>query len=287
MGPQPQNRNVALAVQRLHIRYAKRGRLRFSSHRDFQRAFERALRKAEIPMAYSAGFNPRPKVSYANAAPTGTASEAEYLEISVVKTCDPDQVATALDAALPVGLDVIEAVEVRISDLAHRLEASLWEIDLRGVDPVEVARAVRALLGAARVEVSRLTKNGLRTFDARGPIAAMWLDADNRTAGQPADRPTVQPEGRPEDPADDSSGQSSPRAVLAGDDSCAILHVVVRQVTPAVRPDDVITALRQLADLVLPVPPVVTRRAQGPLAPDARSVLDPLAPDRSGAAVGT
>ena len=58
-------------VQRLRLRYAKRGRLRFSSHRDFQRAFERALRRAEVPMAYSAGFSPHPKVSYANAAPTG------------------------------------------------------------------------------------------------------------------------------------------------------------------------------------------------------------------------
>jgi radical SAM-linked protein len=269
--------------------------LRFSSHRDFQRAFERALRKAEIPMAYSAGFNPRPKVSYANAAPTGTASEAEYLEISVVKHCDPDQVAAALDAALPVGLDVVEAVEVRISDLAHRLEASLWEIDLRGVDPVEVARAVATLLDAKRVEVSRLTKNGVRTFDARGPILTMWLDADNRPPGHQDEEPDSgararsdgDREDQPEVRSDDSPGQAGTRGVPAEADSCAILQVVVRQVTPAVRPDDVLTALTQLADLVLPVPPVVTRRAQGPLAPDARSVLDPLAPDRSGAAVGT
>ena len=63
-------------MQRIRLRYTKRGRLRFTSHRDFQRAFERALRRAEVPMAYSAGFTPHPKVSYANAAPTGTGSEA-------------------------------------------------------------------------------------------------------------------------------------------------------------------------------------------------------------------
>ncbi|MEI8261382.1 MAG: TIGR03936 family radical SAM-associated protein, partial [Actinomycetes bacterium] len=72
------DRDVAPTVQKLRLRYAKRGRLRFSSHRDFQRALERALRRADIPMAYSAGFHPHPKVSYANAAPTGVASEAEY-----------------------------------------------------------------------------------------------------------------------------------------------------------------------------------------------------------------
>ena len=64
-------------VQKLQVRYAKRGRLRFTSHRDFSRAFERAIFRARIPMAYSSGFNPHPRISYAGAAPTGSASEAE------------------------------------------------------------------------------------------------------------------------------------------------------------------------------------------------------------------
>ena len=78
-------------MQRLRVHYAKRGRLRFSSHRDFQRAFERALRRSAVPMAYSAGFSPHPKVSYAGAAPTGVASEAEYLEIGLQAEVDPEQ----------------------------------------------------------------------------------------------------------------------------------------------------------------------------------------------------
>ena len=81
MSRKPPERDVALAVQKLRVHYAKRGRLRFSSHRDFQRALERALRRAEVPMAYSAGFSPHPKISYANSAPTGVASEAEYVVI--------------------------------------------------------------------------------------------------------------------------------------------------------------------------------------------------------------
>src|SRR6187200_2383990 len=97
-GPPP-----APVVQRLRLRYAKRGRLRFSSTRDFQRALERALRRADVPMAFSAGFHPHPKISYANAAPTGTASEAEYFEISVTDRVDPDSLRDALDEALPEG----------------------------------------------------------------------------------------------------------------------------------------------------------------------------------------
>ncbi|MBX6723253.1 MAG: DUF2344 domain-containing protein, partial [Dactylosporangium sp.] len=78
-------------MQRVRIRYAKRGPLRFTSHRDFARAFERALRRADVPVAYSQGFSPHPRVSYASAAPTGAASEAEYLELALREPVDPDK----------------------------------------------------------------------------------------------------------------------------------------------------------------------------------------------------
>ncbi len=98
-------------VQRLRVRYAKRGRLRFTSHRDFSRAFERAVFRARLPMAYSSGFNPHPRISYAGAAPTGSASEAEYLELALAEVVDPASVHAALDEAMPDGLDVVEVVE--------------------------------------------------------------------------------------------------------------------------------------------------------------------------------
>jgi len=258
MARAPEGPPPAPAVQRLRLRYAKRGRLRFSSHRDFQRAFERALRRAGVPMAYSAGFTPHPKVSYAGAAPTGVASEAEYLEIAVAQRVDPRRLAAALDASLPPGLDILEAVEARSGSgsLAERLAASVWELRMPGVDPGTATGAVSTFLRAERVEVSRLTKNGVRAFDAR--VAVVALDA--RSAG-----------------------------LRAEGGSCAILRLVVRHITPAVRPDDVLAGLRQVAALAPPVPPEVTRLAQGPLEESAgsleRLVGDPLSPDRD--AVGT
>ena len=167
-------------VQRLRIRYAKRGRLRFTSHRDFARAFERALRRSAVPMAYSAGFSPHPKISYANAAPTGTASEAEYLEIGVAQRCDPELLRVALDAALPPGLDVVEVVEAAPGALADLLEASRWEIRLPEADPEDVRRAVESFLAATEVPVERLTKNGIRTFDARAAGARARTSASAR-----------------------------------------------------------------------------------------------------------
>src|SRR6478609_2403784 len=105
--PQPREQNPP-PVQRLRIRYAKRGRMRFTSHRDFSRAFERAVFRARIPMAYSSGFNPHPRISYAGAAPTGAASEAEYVEIALAQQVDPDAVRRDLIEVMPAGLDVLE-----------------------------------------------------------------------------------------------------------------------------------------------------------------------------------
>jgi radical SAM-linked protein len=251
-------------VQRLRVHYTKRGRLRFSSHRDFQRAFERALRRAAVPMAYSAGFSPHPKVSYAGAAPTGTASEAEYLEIALMQRCDPRRLRAGLDASLPPDLDVLEVVEVPLhgaTALAERLQASVWELRLPGVTPEQAGRAAAAFLAADTVEVSRMTKNGLRTFDARAAVLRL-------------------------EPRDGTGELPEPGAAAgAGSPPCAILRLVVRHVTPAVRPDDVLAGLRRIGDLAPPRTPAVTRLAQGPLDEPTAQVSDPLAPDRDG--VGT
>ncbi|MEP7370413.1 MAG: TIGR03936 family radical SAM-associated protein, partial [Dermatophilaceae bacterium] len=156
-GPPP-----APSVQKLRVRYAKRGRLRFSSTRDFQRALERALRRSAVPMAFSAGFHPHPKISYANAAPTGTASEAEYFEISLTQRVDPERVRAALDQALPDGLDVLEVVEAVPGALADRLQASDWVMEFRGMPAAVLAQATQRFLALERVEVTRVMKNGPR-----------------------------------------------------------------------------------------------------------------------------
>ncbi|HZC71085.1 MAG TPA: TIGR03936 family radical SAM-associated protein [Jatrophihabitans sp.] len=237
---------AAPAVQRIRIRYAKRGRLRFTSHRDFARAFERALRRAEVPMAYSAGFTPHPKISYVGAAPTGVASEAEYLEIGLVREVDVAELRAALDAALPAGLDIVEAVPAGPGSLADRMDASAWRIELPGVSDSAALAAITQFLARDEVGIERLTKSGRRVLDARAPVVLARVS-------------TAPSQG--------------------GDQGHAIIDVVVRQVTPAVRPDDVVAALRAVAGLAPAAPPLAVRQAQGPLG--AHDVIgDPLAADR-------
>ena len=228
--------------QRLRVRYAKRGRLRFASHRDIARAIERAVRRAGLPVAYSAGFTPHPKISYAGAAPTGVASEAEYLELTLTTAVRAGEVRDRLDAALPDGLDVINVMETDSGQVAGDLEASVWEIQLPGVQEEAVAAACSAFLAARSVHVERLTSKGVRRMDARAPVTT--LEHGRRVNAQRTD-------------------------------GCAILRMVVRHVTPAVRPDDVLAALRQVSGLVAPSPPVVTRLAQGPLGAVAGGLAEP------------
>ncbi|GGF58246.1 radical SAM protein [Marmoricola endophyticus] len=237
------------------MRYAKRGRLRFTSHRDFSRAFERAVFRARVPMAYSSGFNPHPRISYAGAAPTGSASEAEYLEIALARVCDAAEVHAQLDEALPPGLDVLEVVPSAGGALAERLEASVWEIRLAGVASAAAEEAVRRFLATEEVLVERMTKKGLRTFDSRGAVLRLAVTDGEAGPG--------------------SSGSSEP---------CAILHMVLRHDTPAVRPDDILAGLREIAGLDIAAAPVQQRTAQGPIDPDAGTVGDPLAPDRDAVA---
>jgi len=245
-------------VQRVRVRYAKRGRLRFTSHRDFSRAFERAVARARVPVAYSSGYSPHPRISYAGASPTGAASEAEYLEIGLAARVDPARLREDLDTALPAGLDVLEAVEAEGESLADRLEASVWRIRLPGLPPQTVQDAVRAFLAAAEVPVERMTKKGLRTFDCRAAVLRLEVQED----------------------VDGPAGASGPPETGA---SCAILEAVLRHGTPSVRPDDVLAGLRSIAGLEAPAAPLHERLAQGPLDVEHGTVGDPLAGNRDAA----
>jgi len=210
--------------------------MRFASHRDVVRAIERGVRRAGVPVAYSAGFSPHPRISYSGGAPTGSASEAEYLELSVTRRCEPADVGRRLNDALPDGIDVVEVVEADGRSAAVAPDASEWEVIWPGVARADAARAVAEFLAEPSVQVERLTSKGTRRLDARAAVVSLDVQA--------------------------GPGRRAGTGASAG---CAILRMIVRQMAPAVRPDDILTALSRSPALASGAPPVVTRLWQGSL----------------------
>lgn len=236
-GPPP-----APAVQKVSVRYAKRGRLRFSSTRDFQRALERAVRRAGVPMAFSAGFHPHPRISYANAAPTGAASEAEYFQLQLTQRCDVEALRAALDESLPADMAVLRVVEAAPGALSDLLQASVWQLDFEGLTLEEVTEVVDTFLARTELLVTRMTKSGAREFDVRQAVLSSDVVAVHAEA--PA-RELVR------------------------------WTMTIAHTTPAVRPIDVMTGLTELTGLTPPRPPLMTRLVQGVLNPDG-TVGDPF-----------
>ena len=186
------------------------------------------------------------------AAPTGVGSEAEYVEIALAQRCDPEAVRAAIDSVLPAGLDITDAADVLdcpAGSLAEQIQASWWRLEFpaaTGATTLGLQAAVAAFLGEQSVLVERLTKDGKRSLDARGPVVSAVV-SEVETAHEPRH---------------------------------AILDMVVRQVTPTVRPDDVLTALKSVAGFALSQPPRATRLAQGPV-DESGSVGDPLGTTRA------
>jgi radical SAM-linked protein len=227
-----QNGSAPVTTTHLLVRYAKRGKMRFASHLDVARAFERGVRRAGLPIAHSAGFTPHPKISYAGGAPTGVASEAEYLSLALTSRVEADVAREQLNAALPDGIDVIVVTEDAGGLPASRLTASEWQVVLPGLRPGDAAEVVQKFLALDEAPVERLTSKGVRRMDARAAVVSLEVHG------------------------------SGPHDEMDGD---AVLRMVLRHTVPSVRPDDVVNALRDVSEVIPTALPLITRLMQGSL----------------------
>lgn len=230
---------------RARVRYAKLGRLRFVSAIDLGRVWERALRRARLPIAYSEGFHAHPKVSFPDALPLGYASLAEYAELRFTERVDLPEAMARLNASLPEGMDVRSALEVPdgAPRLAKWLRASVWDLAYPVTAAAALPLAARAVTEAGEVLVERLRKEEATTLDLRPAVHHL----STTDAGHGVPTPTVR----------------------------ATLH----HVEPPMRPSEVHQALddaaRRVAGVALPAPTVTTRVAQGePTEEGLREALD-------------
>ncbi len=153
----------------MRFRFAKLGRVRFTSHRDVARMWERALRRAGLPVSYTAGFSPRPQLSFGLALPTGCESVAEYLDVVFGAPVDAGALPEVLDPLLPEGISVqgAAALEAGASSLQEEVTSCTWEIEVPGVERAGLAGAVEQVLASASLPVERERKGRRQTDDLR------------------------------------------------------------------------------------------------------------------------
>lgn len=151
------------------IRWAKRGKLRYVSHHDEALIFERAARRSDMPLAYSKGFSPHPKIAFGSGLPVGYGSEVELLDIELTEPRPPKEVGDALGAGLPDGLAVLGVAELvpGARSLGALIHAASYEIFC---DEPWIAEAVDAFMRLTAYEIDRPYKGGLRRDDIRAGV---------------------------------------------------------------------------------------------------------------------
>lgn len=151
---------------RLRVCFRKSGRLRYLSHLETGRAWERAARRAGLPYAVSQGFTPRMRLAFGPALPVGTAGEREYLDITLTRFVPVLEVEQALHAAIVPELGPVECRYVLPAEgsLASRLTIAVYEVEIEGGSPQqEIERSLVALMGTGRLEVEHKGKQ--KVFD--------------------------------------------------------------------------------------------------------------------------
>lgn len=243
--------------QRIRIRHTKLGRTRYLSARDLTSVWERALRRAGLPIAYSQGFTPHAKVSFPDALPVGLASTGEYAELGFAAPIDPGPALGSLSAALPDGMAITTYLVVPdgAPKLARMLGATLWELVWPTSDVREAASlqrrldpAVGALLSSDRVEVTKHRPSGDKVLDVRAPLVA----AATSITPVPAWRAAATPTG--------------PATVDDRSSTALTLRTVLRNGGATVRPPDLVAALASCTPAGSePLPPTrhACRVAQG------------------------
>jgi radical SAM-linked protein len=165
---------------RVRARYAKQDRLRFVSAIDLGRIWERALRKAHLPIGYSEGFTPHPKISFPDALALGYASTGEYVELTFAVAVDVDTAIAAFNRAAPAGLRILHAVAVDAGAprFAKWLRASLWELRYCCDEAAVLSDGVHGLAHAEHLPVDRERKGTTTRQDLKPALHAIVSHGD-------------------------------------------------------------------------------------------------------------
>jgi radical SAM-linked protein len=159
-------------MQRIRIHFGKGGPMRFTGHLDLMRAWERLLRRARLPVAYSQGFNPRPRINLAAALPLGFTSDCEFLDVQLDERLELDNLLERVQAAAPPGLRVYDAQEIELKAKSPQSQLMAAEYRVALDASPELASRVENLLVADTLPRERRGK----AYDLRSLVEALSLD---------------------------------------------------------------------------------------------------------------
>ncbi len=154
-------------MQNVRIFYEKTGRAKYISHLDINRCFQRAIRRANLPIWYTEGFSPHPYITFALPLPLGFESVCECLDMRLVEEWPYEKIKEALNAVLPEGLHVTQAAQPQNKPQA--IVRALYQITLTG-DSAAILHALDSLLCQERILVMKKTKKGLQEMDIKPHI---------------------------------------------------------------------------------------------------------------------
>lgn len=159
-------------MPRYRVKFSKDGPARYSSHLDMVRAFDRSTRRADLPVAFSEGFNPHPKFSFAAPLPVGMGGGDEYMDIALTEPLPPDELTARLDASMQEGYRILDAKEIPertpalmalVSRAAYRANATLPQ----GYAEMELRSAVKDILNLKEIMTVREIKGKTKEIDIR------------------------------------------------------------------------------------------------------------------------
>jgi len=184
---------------RIRITFTKQGALRYTGHLDLHRLWERAARRAELPLAYSQGFHPQPKMAIAAALPLGFSSRCEVIDMRLEHDISLDGLSEKLQQTLPTGIRVsnVESVDEKLPALQTQVASAEYEVHL--TEPVDGSELKRRMDSAIESESIIRERRG-KTYDLRPLIETLTLESDGKISMRLAAREGAT--GRPEEVLD-------------------------------------------------------------------------------------
>lgn len=170
--------------QRLRIIFGKTGAMKYTGSLDVSKIWERILRRADLPIMYTQGFNTRPRIQLAMALPLGITSECEILDVSLREqiTFDETELIEKLLAVSPVGLDIfaIEEVEIWESAMQSLVESAEYRLHFEdGIERDILQQKVDDIMNRDRIIVEKIRKRKRSVMDIRPLIIDVHIDNNN------------------------------------------------------------------------------------------------------------